>query len=226
MVQIRKDPLENNQYYHIFNRSISKFVVFNNPSEFKRMYRLIELYRFGDICYRYSDFNNFDFSTKKKMLDKLTDNNNILVEIIAFCLMPTHIHLILKQNVDKGISKFIGRILNGYSRYFNVKHKRIGPLWSGRFKNVLVSDDIQMLHLTRYIHLNPTSAGLVDKPENWQYSSYNEYINKTGKNLIICKFQDVVDKRPDAYKKFVEDRKSYQRELSLIKNILIDDYSG
>lgn len=226
MVQTRKDPLKNDQCYHIFSRSIAKFVIFNNSSEFERMCRLIELYRFNNICYRYSDFNDFSVATQKTMLNRLSAKNDVLVEIIAFCLMPTHIHLILKQVAHRGISKYIGRVFNGYSRYFNVKHKRTGPLWSGRFKNILISNDDQLLHLTRYIHLNPTSAGLVKCPKNWSYSSYDEYTQTSKNNLGICKFQKIINKNPKEYRKFVEDGKSYQRQLSMIKNILIDNYSG
>ena len=68
------------------------------------------------------------------------------------------------------------RLLNSYTRYFNEKIKRKGPLWEGRFKKVLVNSDEQLLHLTRYVHLNPVSAGIVEKPEDWPCSSYREYI--------------------------------------------------
>jgi putative transposase len=79
--------------------------------------------------------------------------------------MPTHIHLVLRQLKDGGISKFMSNILNSYSRYFNIKHNRKGPLWEGRFRKVLVGSDEQLLHLTRYVHLNPVTACLVDKPK-------------------------------------------------------------
>ncbi len=226
MVQIRKDPLVNDQYYHIFSRSIAKFVVFNNFLEFNRILQLLDVYRFSDFNYKYSQFAELRHSTQHSIMNKIRNHDETLIKVIAYCIMPTHVHLILKQIAKKGIAKYIGRVLNGYSKYFNTKHKRTGPLWAGRFKNVLISDDIQLLHLSRYIHLNPTSAGLVVKPENWQYSSYDEYINKTKKSLAICKFHEVIDKNSEEYKKFVEDRKSYQRELSLIKSILIDDYNG
>jgi putative transposase len=104
--------------------------------------------------------------------DSLQSENEQLVEVVAYCIMQTHFHLILKQVTEDGIAKFMGRILNGYSRYFNSLHSRVGPLWTGRFKNVLIRNDEHLLHLTRYIHLNPVSAGLVTKPEDWDYSSY------------------------------------------------------
>ena len=90
----RKIPLKNNQYYHVFNRSIAKFVIFNDASEFERMFQLLNLYRFSNFNYKYSDYNDLDLSTQNAVVDELKSNYNVLVEIIAYCLMPTHIHLI------------------------------------------------------------------------------------------------------------------------------------
>lgn len=226
MTQFRKDPLVNDQYYHIFSRSIGKFTIFNNDHEFGRFRQLMELFRFVDFNYKYSEFIELNASKRLEILSGLYQKPDVLIEIIAFCLMPTHFHLILKQKNTDGITNYISRVLNGYSRYFNVKHRRTGPLWSGRFKNVLVLDNDQLLHLTRYIHLNPASADLVKNPEDWQFSSYIEYINNIAGKKSFCEFSNLIDKSPDEYRKFVNDRKSYQRELSLIKNLTIDNYSG
>lgn len=136
--------------------------------------------------------------------------------------MPTHIHLVLKQTQPAGISIFMGNILNGYTRYFNTKHHRKGPLWESKFQNVLVENDEQLLHLTRYIHLNPTSAGIVEKPQDWKFSSYNEYLNNV--DYPICQFKDLLEFQPKKYKEFIQDRIAYQRELTIIKKQLIDEF--
>lgn len=222
MVTIRKDFLVNNEIYHIFNRSIAGYVIFNNFEEYSRMIQLIKLCRYKNFDYKYSQFFKLDLPTRTKIINKLNNENDILVEIVAFCLMPTHIHLLLKQIMINGITKYLGRISNSYSKYFNIKHARIGPLWSGRFKNVIVENDVQLLHLTRYIHLNPTSAMLVKNPKDWVYSSYLEYINPNDKNKI-CIFDNLFDLSAKKYEKFCLDRKSYQRELSKIKSISIDN---
>ncbi len=78
--------------------------------------------------------------------------------------MPTHIHLILKQLKEDGISAYMSKILNSYTCYFNRRTKRKGPLWESRFKRVEVTSDEQLLHLTRYIHLNPVTAHIVEEP--------------------------------------------------------------
>jgi len=226
MVTIRKDQLENNHIYHVFNRSIAGYTIFNSQGEFNRIIKLIKLCRYNNFNHRFSQFIDLDAFTQIAIVDQLNKENDVMVEIIAYCIMPTHIHLLLKQITDNGITKFMGKVLNSYSKYFNTKHQRTGPLWSGRFKNVLVENDEQLLHLTRYIHLNPTSASLCQNPEDWDYSSYLEYINLVDDKNILCRFSDYIYFLSDEYKKFVDDRKSYQQDLSIIKDQLIDDYSG
>ncbi|MBU2265406.1 MAG: hypothetical protein KJ977_00005, partial [Candidatus Omnitrophica bacterium] len=122
-----------------------------------------------------------------------------------------------------GISIFMGNVLNSYSRYFNIKHKRKGPLWQGRFRNALIANDEQLLHLTRYIHLNPVTAYLVDRPEQWFFSSYEEFTNNTEKLNKLCRYEDILDIHSKEYKKFVEGAISYQRELAQSKHLLFDD---
>lgn len=226
MANIRKESLVNNEYYHIFTRSIAKYIVFNDQAEFRRILKLIALHRFIDFDYSYSQFTEFSMRNQKNIIRNLENKNDILVEIVAFCIMPTHIHLLIKQISDNGITKYMGRTLNSYSKYFNAKHQRTGPLWASNFKNVLVSNNEQLLHLTRYIHLNPVSAGIIEKPEKWQFSSYKEYSSPSNNKNNLCNYKDIISLSSKEYIKFVHDRKNYQRELSLIKSFMIDDYTG
>jgi putative transposase len=136
--------------------------------------------------------------------------------------MPTHIHLILLQLKEQGISRFINLALKSYSKYFNTKYKRKGPLWEGRFKNVLVETNEQFLHLTRYLHLNPTTAFLDSKPEKWSFSSYREYLGLTKGDNKICNYSKYLDMDSSTYKEFVEDQIDYQRKLKTIKNLILE----
>lgn len=221
---MRKNPLVNGQYYHVLNRSIAKYEIFNNAEDYSRMIELLNLYRFSELPCKYSKFSRLTLPYQKAIINNLSKNSNTLVEIVAYCIMPTHIHLILKQLTDGGISKYMAKVLDSYSRYFNIKHGRKGPLWEGHFDSILVDTDEQMLHLTRYIHLNPVSAGLINRPEDWKFSSYHEYLKKTKNNL--CYFDEIMDIKPQAYRKFVNDRISYQKELSKIKYFLLENYTG
>jgi len=223
-MQVRKDPLVNDHYYHVFSRSIAKFKIFNSRTDFERITDLLYLCRYQEFNIKYSRMLILAGPIKESIRSGFKGTDTKTVDIVAYCIMPTHIHILIKQNSDKGISMFMSKVLNSYARYFNVKTDRVGPLWAGRFKSVIVADDDQMLHLTRYIHLNPVSAGLVDDPEDWDASSYHEYLKHIDSG--ICKFEDIIDMSAKEYRKFVNERKSYQRELSLIKSYLIDGYSG
>jgi putative transposase len=136
--------------------------------------------------------------------------------------MPTHIHLILKQAQDGGIEKFVGLISNSYSKYFNIRHARKGPLWEGRFKNILIENDEQLLHLTRHIHLNPATAFLVNDPGDWKYSSYNEHVETTASDKRLCNFSNILKIDPVLYKKFTLDQIDYQRQLAKIKRLTLE----
>ncbi len=221
---MRKDVLVEGQYYHIFNKSIANYEIFNNADEFLRMKQSLKYYQIENDL-RFSGFmdltsvERWGFDSFFKTVSK--DKNNI-VQIIAYCLMPTHFHLIVKQLDKNGISKFISKVLNSYTRYFNTIHKRKGPLWESEFQNVLIINDEQLLHLTRYIHLNPVTAHLINKPEKWLWSSYNEYISKNSKTEDFCHPGEILEIHPEEYRKFVNDRISYQRELTKIKALIID----
>ena len=142
--------------------------------------------------------------------------------MIAYCIMPTHIHLVIKEIVDGGISNFASLILKSYGKYFNLKNGRNGALWQGPFKNVEVVTPEQLLHLTRYVHLNPVTAFIVNKPEDWIYSSYREYIG-IYKGPIICNSKSYLDNMSaSSYKEFVNVQIDHQRELSIIKRLILD----
>ena len=185
------------------------------------------MFKFYQIKERPSSFSVFDRTLRVKRAGFISAFNSIvqdqesIVQIIAYCLMPTHIHLILKQVHDAGISSFMGNILNSYSRYFNTRHQRKGPLWESKFQNVRIESDEQLLHLTRYIHLNPVTAFLVDRPDDWEFSSYIEFISESPKQSLT-QFNDLMEIDPKNYRGFVQERANYQRELAKIKNLLID----
>ncbi|MBI5554335.1 MAG: transposase [Elusimicrobia bacterium] len=183
------------------------------------MLDLIRYYQISNPVVKFSRFEQLPRDIKEFVRNDHDDNRK-LVEIIAYCLMPTHIHLLLKQTDDSGISHYLRKILNSYTRYFNIKHGRKGPLWEGKFKNVIVKTDSQLLHLTRYIHLNPATAKLVENPDSWHSSSYQEFIS-AGKQEI-CEFMELLEIKPETYKTFVEDRIDYQRKLAEIKALLLE----
>ena len=218
----RKDQLIDGECYHICTKSIAGYKIFNNDEEFLRMMGLLQYYQFDKMPVRFSHFVESitleNFTHKLKMISQGKDK---IVKIIAFCLMPTHIHCVLQQSSDSGIARFMANVLIGYSKYFNLRHNRKGPLWEGRFRSIFIKDDDQLLHLTRYLHLNPTSAGLIHHPEDWRYSSYRQYIDLENENCF-CEYQDKISVSQVDYRKFVEDRMAYQKELEKIKHVILE----
>ncbi len=216
---MRRVPLKNNFTYHICSRSIAGYRIFRSDDDYARMIDMIGYYRHEDPPVKYSVYQGAVSKGVHSLTHELS-TKPCLCSIIAYCLMPTHIHLILTQLKENGISTFMKNLLNSYSRYFNSKYSRKGPLWQGRFRSILVETDEQLLHLTRYIHLNPTSDSLVERPEDWNYSSYNEYLGRSERKL--CDLVDRINLDPYAYKKFVESRQEYQRTLAEIKHLCLE----
>ena len=157
-----KDLLATGEIYHIYNRSIIGDKVFPDKRSLERFKETIFYYlRTNPRC---------SYSKKeegKSLFQQKYDKDKRLSELIAYCIMPNHFHLILKQLDENGISVYIGRLLNSYSRYYNTRFKRKGPLWEGRFNRKRVETDEDLLHLTRYIHLNPATSYLVEDPVDY-----------------------------------------------------------
>lgn len=134
--------------------------------------------------------------------------------------MPDHYHLLVKILKDSVLSKYINDVENSFSRYFNIKLNRKGPLWESSFKAVKIKTNEQLLHVSRYIHLNPTSSNLVTKPEDWEFSSYNDFIKdqKILKEILT----EISIKSPKKYKSFVEKNIIYQKKLKFVRKLMID----
>jgi len=126
--------------------------------------------------------------------------------IIAYILMTNHVHLIIKTT-DLDISNFIKRIHSRYAWNFNKKYNYIGHLFQDRYRSELIEDDKYMLQVSRYVHLNPVKANMVEKPEDYQWSSYRMYIGEKEEKLITSKellsyFKK--GKEKELYRNFVE----------------------
>ena len=214
----RQLPLVNGEIYHILNRGVAHSPVFVNRYDYKRFINSIKLYQFQSPPVNCSRFINLTENEKEKNLKNLTKQ----VEILSYCLMPNHFHLILKQKEENGIAEFMRYSANSYGKYFNEKHNRKGPLFEGRFRAVRVESEEQLLHLGRYIHLNPYSAFLVKKIEDlfdYPYSSMREHLGLSDerlcqKEIIMKAFGGSIKK----YKNFIVDQADYQQRLQFIKH--------
>lgn len=162
---------------------------------------------------------------REKFFVNLKTKGTKLVTLLCYCYMPNHFHFLLKQNEDGGITRFLSNFTNSYTKYFNTKHKRNGPLFQGTFKAVRIEDDNQLLHVTRYIHLNPLTSYLLKEKDldSYPWSSYPEYWGNSENNLcekamILSNFSS-----KDQYRKFISDQVEYAKSLEAIKHLVFDE---
>jgi len=219
----RKTPLVTQEMYHVFNRGNNKQPTFFKPGDYKRALTTIEFYRVKNPPVSLSRYLNANKELQAAFSEQMHVSEK-QVEIVAFAFMPNHFHFLLKQLSDNGISNFIGKFQNSYTKYANTKHQRDGALFLDQFKAVRIEDEDQLLHVSRYIHLNPLTSFVVKSLkdlEEFPWSSYKSYLSGENglvkKDLILSHFKTI-----SAYREFVSDRASYQRELEKIKHMLFE----
>lgn len=220
---IRKIPLVADQFYHVYNRGVARQPVFLNKREYERFLLSLRYYRYNKPPLKLSRFLSLPEKDRNNLLEELNNKKGWSVEIISFVLMPNHFHLLLKQKEGNGISTFMRRAINSYTRYFNTKHARVGSLFQGVFKAIRVETDEQLIHLSRYIDLNPLVSYVVKDKDfmDYPWSSLSEYLKgETG--LIESKYVLSHFRSVNEYKKFVLDQKDYAKELEKIKHLVIE----
>ncbi len=163
------------QYYHIYNRGVEKRKIFTCDENYLFLLRRI-----------------------KEFLP------NYPVTFIAYCLMPNHYHFLVRAEKDNGIGPFLQRLFNSYTQAFNQQEKRSGTLFETRAKSVLIDQNSHLLHIARYIHLNPVRAGLTQHPKDWAYSNYLEFIGCRKGTLYESAFVQEQFGTPEEYRRFVE----------------------
>ena len=195
---LRKDPFITCEYYHIYNRGVDKRVIFKSTKDYERFMMLLYISN-SDDSFRLDDILNKKHKTFSEVL--VLDKGKPLVSIGAWCLMTNHFHLLIKQESDGGITKFMRKLGVGYAMFFNLKYQRTGALFGGLFKSKLIgADDNYMRKLFGYIHINaleiefPGWQNKVNKSsinmkkflKSYRFSSYPDYIgeDRIEKNII------------------------------------------
>jgi putative transposase len=187
-------------HYHIYNRGHNKQSIFLHYKDYQRYLTRLEEY-----------------------LEKHP------VSLLAYCLMPNHIHLLIRQDDEESVERFIHRLHTSYTMYFNRKYERVGSVFQGRFRAKLVETDEYLLHVSRYIHLNPCEILRAHHPdtklENYPWSSYPQYVGSSeytvcNTSVIYGYYNGTTEEQALKYRAFVE---SYipnmeQSELESISN--------
>lgn len=219
----RNVPLVSGQYYHIFNRGIDRRTTFSGISDYERALTSIWFYRISTTPFSLSRFFSLKADDKKAFL-KDFNRRDTRVKVICYCLMPNHFHLLLKQSKENGISSFMSDFQNSYTRYYNIAHERSGALFMNQFRAVRIETDEQMIHLSRYIHLNPHTGFIVktlEEIETFPWSSIGEFANRKSASRRFCTVDEVVSffKDKSEYMKFLLDQAGHQRELKRIEHL-------
>ncbi len=222
---------ENNNFYHVFNRGVEKRKIFLDKFDFLRFVHY--LFVLNDKEQVLSTYRRTK-AHERGLTSFIDKPREVLVDVVCFCLMPNHYHLLLRQRVEGGISKFMQKLGTGHTMYFNERYERSGVLFQGSFKAVHVETDAQLTHLSRYIHLNPVDMieskwkerGVRNKKkvfkflENYRWSSYPDHIGKKNFPSVINKtFLEQHFKTPQDYKGFI---KEYLDDFETIQYLTID----
>ncbi len=180
-------------YYHVFNRGVAKQPIFLDVADKQKFLSLIDRY----IC----------SSNNESRSDGLS-YPSFDVQIVAFCLMGNHFHLLIYQEDPSQISAFMKSLLTAYAMYFNLKYKRKGPVFEGMFQASHIVGDVYLRHITRYIHLNPRTY------RTYKWSSLPDYL---GKRKIPWLHSALVnDLPPRRYAEFLED---YEDRAQLLRQL-------
>lgn len=181
------------QVYHIFNRGIRKQPIFKSKNDWSRFLFLLlnfqsSTYEVDHIARAASYFGQHSILTiKPKVAAQIIKTQD--VKLIAFCLQPNHFHLLVQEITEGGIAKYMQRIGNSHTKYFNTKYEESGHLFQNRYQSVLVNDNDQLLYTSAYIHKHTPQI-------DFSWSSYQDYIRKNrwpgllDPNLILDQFDN------------------------------------
>lgn len=189
-----------NSYYHIYNRGVEKRKIFLDDQDYAVFLSLLK--RRLDAC--------FVVGSRGREYDWLANE----VEVVAFCLMPNHFHLLLYQIEIDSVTKLLRAVCSSYVTYFNKKYNRIGSLFQSSFKAVGANRNDYLLYLTRYIHRNPQNY------IKWEWSSLDYWLGKKEANWV--KPYRLNDMNPKEYQSFMADDINYDSNLEDISGILFE----
>ena len=202
---------QNEYYYHIYNRGVDKRDVFMDQKDYLRfLTSLREFNCMHQVISLHQLLVNRDKKPSHALAKAYDGLDDSLVSIIAYCLLPNHYHLLLKQKSEIGISKFMHKVSMGYTNYTNFKYKRSGSLFQGRFKSVPIKTDAQLLYISAYINGNP-EIHKIAKADKWPWSSYQEYLGaKPNPSNAFIKALDGLGVLKSVILKEFENIKNYQ----------------
>jgi len=207
---MKREKQAQGEYYHICGRGNKKQILFRDNRDYLRfLFNILHFqsdksfYNISRYVDRYEDFD--DFRVSEGIIDDVLENKKI--ELVAFCLMPNHYHLIVKNLIDDGVSKYMQRALIGFANYFNAKYDVSGHVFDGSYNLIHISSDEQLQYLFSYVHKNPIELPKW-RDNYWEYSwssckdfgDANRWGGLLNDEIITDQFSDF-----SAYKKFLQE---------------------
>mgnify|MGYP001597938512 CR=1 FL=1 len=226
---MRNIPIIAGEIYHIYNRGVEKRNIFMENADYFRF--IHDLYEFNNE----ERVFNLGYHFKPKSIAtglQYIKPRKLLVEILAFALMPNHYHLLIRPKTDTATAEFMKKINGGYAHYFNKKHQRTGVLFQGKFKAVLLESNSHLMHMPFYIHCNPLDLVMPEWREgklpntkdalhfleNYRWSSFPDYIGK--KNFPSVTSREFLLEMADGEQNY---KKNFTKWLSQMDLNFIDD---
>ena len=222
---------------HVLSRGVDKRKIFLDEQDYFRFVH--DLFEFNDQEWVNNIFYRFQRSKQSNdiashYIEKKP--RKLLVDILAFCLMPNHYHLLLTSRIDNGISKFMKKLNMGYAKYFNEKYEREGTLFEGRYKSIPVTREAHFIYIPYYIHLNPLDLNFpewrnkeikdykaaMNFLENYRWSSFPDYIGK--KNFPSVTNREFLNEFFGGVKQYKKDTLQWLKEMDLenIKDLILE----
>ena len=189
---------DTDSYYHVYNRGVEKRKIFIDDQDYSVFISLLK---------RYLDTSE-EYDSRGRLYIKLGEG----VEMVAFCLMSNHFHLLLYQIEIGFVTELLRAVCSSYSTYFNRKYKRVGSLFQGSFKAVLINNDQYLQYISRYIHRNPVDY------LNWEWSSLNFWLNKKSASWLNPSRLNQMNN--EQYLQYINDDTSYEDSITEITPLI------
>ena len=167
------------EYYHLYARGFEKFPVYRKETDYRRFIESLYLLNDGHPINIRDVKDHLPRGLTSGEIENLifhVEKEETIVDIGAYCLMPNHFHLLVYEKIERGISKFMQKLMTSYTMYFNKKYDRTGVIFSSSFKARHIIDDVHLKYLFAYIHLNPKKIVGAQGLKKYAYSSYLDYI--------------------------------------------------
>ena len=204
-------------YYHLYNRGVEKRQIFLDEQDYKTYLSYLKFYLSPPPLRG---------ETPKYFPSQQLCNHSQQVTLLAYCLMPNHFHLFVKQKGSHSIDFFMRSLSTRYGMYFNKRYRRVGSLFQGPYKAAYIDDELQYLYLTKYIHRNPLTIGY--SPQNlkeYPYSSYRNYLGIIQQNWVHPEeIRDYFSRENHhtPYQEYVEEHAGIADEVTVLGKLTLD----